>query len=86
MEIQAAFERQTGQWSSVSQTSLARLRELENSAWEAGNGAATVVTLRRIWTEGGTLYEQRANGLIGEPRVASLEEVVASEVRRVASL
>lgn len=87
-EIQAEFERQTtGQsWSSVSHTPLARLRELEKSAWDSGNGAATVVTLRRIWTEGGTLYEQRANPLIGDPKTATLEELVANEVRRVASL
>ncbi|KAJ5585084.1 uncharacterized protein N7459_004884 [Penicillium hispanicum] len=86
-EIQAEFERQTTgkPWVSVSRTSLPRLRELETAAWEAGNGAATVLTLRRIWTEGGTLYEQRANGLIGKPKTATLEEVVASEIRRVAS-
>lgn len=87
-EIQAEFERQTtGQaWSSVSNTSVARLRELEAEAWEAGNPAATVVTLRRIWTEGGTLYAQRANGLIGEPKMMTLEEVVANELKRVSSL
>lgn len=87
-EIQAEFERQTsGQsWESVSNTSVARLRELETEAWEAGNPAATVVTLRRIWTEGGTLYAQRANGLIGEPKMMTLEEVVSNEIKRVSSL
>lgn len=87
-EIQAEFERQTtGQpWESVSNTSLARLRELETAAWEAGNPGATVVTLRRIWTEGGTLYAQRANEEIGEPKMMTLEEVVANEVGRVSSL
>ncbi|KAJ5408527.1 hypothetical protein N7509_002410 [Penicillium cosmopolitanum] len=87
-EIQAEFERQTtGQpWESVSETSLERLRELEKAAWDAGNGAATVLTLRRIWAEGGTLYEQRDNGLIGEPKVMGLQEVIANEIRRVSSL
>jgi len=87
-EIQAEFERQTTgkAWDDVSRTSVARLRELETAAWEAGNPAATVITLRRIWTEGGTLYDQRANGLIGEPKMMSLEEVVANEVKRVSSL
>jgi len=87
-EIQAEFERQTtGQpWESVSETSIDRLRELEKAAWDAGNPAATVLTLRRIWTEGGTLYEQRDNGVIGEPKVMSLQEVVTNEVRRVSSL
>ena len=87
-EIQAEFERQTtGQaWESVTKTSVARLRELETEAWEAGNPAATVVTLRRIWTEGGTLYAQRANELIGEPKMMTLEDVVENEIKRVSSL
>ncbi|KAJ5760626.1 hypothetical protein N7520_007782 [Penicillium odoratum] len=84
--IQKEFERQVGGTWDVSFTSLDRLRELERKAWEEGKGTATVLTLRRIWTEGGTLYEERANGVIGEPRVMGLEEVVANEIKRVASL
>jgi hypothetical protein len=85
-EIQSLFERHIpGPWN-VSYTPLERLRELEGEAWGAGNPAATVVTLRRIWSEGGTLYEKRANELIGEPKTSSLEEVVAREVRRSSSL
>lgn len=87
-QIQAEFERQTtgAPWKDVSYTSLDRLRELETKAWEDGKPVATVLTLRRIWTEGGTLYEKRANGIIGEPKVMGLEEVVANEIKRVASL
>ncbi|KAJ5083612.1 hypothetical protein N7456_013039 [Penicillium angulare] len=86
-KIQAEFERQTGTaWKSVSFTSLERLRALETEAWEKGHPAATGVTLRRIWTEGGTLYEERGNGVIGEPAVMGLEEVVANELKRVSSL
>ncbi|KAJ5785448.1 uncharacterized protein N7503_010660 [Penicillium pulvis] len=87
-QIQAEFERQTtgAPWTDVSYTSLDRLRELEAKAWEEGKPVATVLTLRRIWTEGGTLYEKRANGIIGEPKVMGLEEVVANEIKRVASL
>ncbi|KAJ5748213.1 uncharacterized protein N7511_009909 [Penicillium nucicola] len=86
-KIQAEFERQTGQkWESVSRTSLARLRELETQAWEAGKPAATVLTLRRIWTEGGTLYAERDNKAIGEPKVMGLEEVVANEIQRGSKL
>jgi hypothetical protein len=86
-KIQAEFERQLGgqPWE-VSRTSLARLREVEVAAWEAGKPFATGVTLRRIWTEGGTLYAKRANGLIGEPKVMGLEEVVANEIARVSKL
>lgn len=85
-EIQAEFERQTTAaqpWKNVSHTSLARLRELEAAAWEDGNPVATVITLRRIWTEGGTLYQERDNGLIGEPKMMTLEEVIANEIQRV---
>ncbi|KAJ5650325.1 uncharacterized protein N7484_004048 [Penicillium longicatenatum] len=87
-QIQAEFERQTtgAPWTDVSYTPLDRLRELEAKAWEEGKPVATVLTLRRIWTEGGTLYEKRANGIIGEPKVMGLEEVVANEIKRVASL
>ncbi|KAJ5724010.1 hypothetical protein N7488_002045 [Penicillium malachiteum] len=87
-EIQAEFERQTtgAPWTDVSYTPLERLREVEKKAWDDGLGPATAVTLRRIWTEGGTLYAERANGIIGEPTVMTLEQVVANEVKRVASL
>jgi hypothetical protein len=84
-QIQAEFERQVSggsAWSDVKRVSLDRVRELETQAWEAGQPWATVVTLRRIWAEGGTLYEQRDNGLVGEPKTASLQEVVANEVKR----
>ncbi|KAF7589038.1 hypothetical protein BBP40_004826 [Aspergillus hancockii] len=83
-QIHEEFVRQTGgqPWSDVQYTSLPRLRELEDAAWEAGSPLATVFTLRRIWTEGGTLYDQRDNGLIGEPPLQTLEDVVAEEVRQ----
>jgi hypothetical protein len=83
-QIQAEFERQTGsKWDSISYTPLPRLRELEARAWENGKPAATAVTLRRIWTEGDTLYAQRDNVRVGEPRMMGLEEVVRNEICRV---
>lgn len=86
-QIQAEFERQLGgqPWN-VSRTSLEKLRKAEAAAWEAGNPATTVLTLRRIWGEGGTLYAKRANELIGEPKVMGLEDVVANEIQRVSKL
>lgn len=77
-EIQAELERQTGgePWADVQYTSLPRLRELEQQAWAEGKPYATVFTLRRIWTEGGTLYEKRDNDVIGDPKLTTLEEVV----------
>lgn len=87
-EIQAEFERQTGgqAWGDVSRTSVAVLREEERKAWDEGLPIATGITLKRIWIEGGTLTEQRANGLVGNPRMDTLEEVVANEIKRSSAL
>ncbi|KUJ07545.1 NAD(P)-binding protein [Mollisia scopiformis] len=75
LEIVAEFEKQTGgeKWS-VDYVPLEKLRELEEKAWETGNG--TGFTLRRIWAEGGTLYEKRDNGLIDGEETDSLEDAV----------
>jgi len=88
-ELVAEFERQTGgePWR-VDYTSLDRLKELEQRAWEAGEPAAGGLTLRRIWSEGGTLYEKRDNALIGrEDGLDSLQSTVkqAIEVQNRAS-
>lgn len=77
-ELVAEFERQIGggKWD-VSFTSLEQLKELEKEAWANGNPGAGGFTLRRIWAEGGTLYEQRDNGLIGmQEGVDNLESCV----------
>lgn len=63
-ELVAEFERQTGSTWTVSQTSIARVKELEAQASQAGSPAAFIFCLRRIWAEGGSLYAQRDNGLI----------------------
>ncbi|KAJ9244080.1 isoflavone reductase family protein [Paecilomyces variotii] len=76
--IQAEFEKQTGgqPWTDVQYTPLPRLRELEQQAWAQGSPSAAGCTLRRIWTEGGTLYEKRDNDVIGNPKLTTLEELV----------
>ncbi|KAE8356813.1 hypothetical protein BDV28DRAFT_40679 [Aspergillus coremiiformis] len=83
-QIHAEFERQTGgqPWTDVRYTSLSRLREVESEAWKTEKPDATGFTLRRIWTEGGTLYDQRDNTLIGEPPLQTLVDVVAEEIRQ----
>ncbi|KAF2011625.1 NAD(P)-binding protein [Aaosphaeria arxii CBS 175.79] len=81
-EILAEYEKQTGAEWEVSYTSLDKLKELEEQAWERKVPFATVFTLRRIWTEGGTLYDERDNEKIGNPRVESLEDQVRSAVRQ----
>jgi hypothetical protein len=70
------FERQTGAKWAVQYTSLDELRRLETEAWEKENPLATVYTLRRIWTEGGTLYGKMDNEAIEMARMDTLEMVV----------
>ena len=83
-EILAEFEKQTGggKWD-VSITSLTALKRLEKEAWAKQDARAVPISLRRIWTEGGTLYgEPRQNGLIGmESSVDSLESAVEEAIR-----
>lgn len=58
------FEKQTGSKWEVSYTPVDELKKLEEQAWEEDWPSKTPLTLRRIWTEGGTLYESRDNGKI----------------------
>ena len=82
-QIVAEFERQTGgsPWT-VSYTSLDQLKKIEEQAWADGNPRAGPLTLRRIWTEGGTLYEHRDNELIGmEDGMDSLQDAVKQAIK-----
>jgi hypothetical protein len=58
------FERQTGPGWTVEHTSNERLRELEKTKVENGQPLATYI-LRRIWAEGGTLYDKTDNERLG---------------------
>ena len=83
-EILAEFEKQTGgqPWT-VSNTSLDELREIEKEAWASQNHQAPLITLRRIWAEGGTLYEKTDNDLIGAVgTTSSLQEAVADAIEK----
>jgi len=85
-QILAEFEKQTGSNWDVSYVSLDKLKETEKDWWEAGQPWATGATLRRIWTEGGTLYPRdRDNGVIGNPPMEDLEwqvaEVIAAQTK-----
>ena len=82
-DIIAEFESQTGQKWNVSYISLEKLKEIEKEAWETGASYTTGATLRRIWTEGGTLYDRpRDNGLIGDPQTETLEDQVRQVIKR----
>ncbi len=81
-EIVAEYEKQTGgkPWD-VSITSLDTLKQLEKDAWSKGDFMAGAVTLKRIWTEGGTLYDHRDNGLLGlENKVDTLKDAVKDAI------
>lgn len=82
-EILKEFEKQTGgqQWK-VSYTPLETLKKLEKEAMDAEKPYAVGFTLRRIWSEGGTLYEKRDNHLIeGQDVVETLAEAVAEAIK-----
>jgi hypothetical protein len=80
-EIVAEFEKQTGDKWDVSYTSIERLRELEKEAYAKGDPAATIFTLRRLWAEGGTIYEKRDNDLIDGNDMESLADTVRGSIQ-----
>ena len=75
-EVLAEYEKQVGTKFDVQYVPLDELRELEQEAWEKHGLGATVFILRRIWTEGGTLYETRDNERIGVGEMETLGDVV----------
>jgi hypothetical protein len=76
-EVLDEFEKQTGgsKWE-VTHTPLDKVREMEAEAWEAERTGATGITLRRIWAEGGTLYDKNDNELVGLKEGENLETLV----------
>ncbi|KAH6637775.1 hypothetical protein C7974DRAFT_306960 [Boeremia exigua] len=76
----AEFEAQTGGAWEVDYVGLEELRAREKRAWEEDKPTKTVFTLRRIWIEGGTLYERRDNGEVG---LEEGLETLADQVRDV---
>ncbi|KAH8817426.1 isoflavone reductase family protein [Xylogone sp. PMI_703] len=81
-EILREFEKQTGSTWKVSFTPLDELKKLEQEAWASGDPAATVYTLRRIWTEGGTLYDKIDNEAIGVTVTDTLESTVKKAIEK----
>lgn len=81
-EILAEYEQQTGSKWERSYTSVERLKEIEKEEYQVYSALATVVTLRRIWTEGGTLYKFYDEGILGEIETETLESQVTSNIRK----
>ncbi|KAL8281592.1 hypothetical protein RB600_005157 [Gaeumannomyces tritici] len=82
-QVLAEYEKQTGgsKWK-VAKTPLDQYRQMEQKAWEEGDAKATMLTLRRIWAEGGTLYDKNDNELLemGEGELDSLEVAVKRQL------
>ncbi|KAL4881791.1 hypothetical protein BJY04DRAFT_54056 [Aspergillus karnatakaensis] len=81
LEIVEEFEKQTGDKWTVEYTPLDELKQLEKEAWDQGASYATGFTLRRIWAEGGTLYERRDNPDIDADNTVTLSEAVKDAIR-----
>ena len=79
-EILAEYEKQTNSKWEVSYTSIERLREIEKEEYQIYSPMATVVTLRRIWTDGGTLYKFYDDSILGEVDSETLESQVAANI------
>jgi nucleoside-diphosphate-sugar epimerase len=79
-DILDELEKQTGDKWSVTSHSLQQLKDAENKAWSEGSPTAVTYTLRRIWSEGGTLYDKTDNESIGLKD--SELETLADGVRR----
>ncbi|KAJ4136366.1 hypothetical protein NW768_003979 [Fusarium equiseti] len=82
-EILEELEKQTGgdSWT-VENYTLDELRKAEKKGWNEGNSNATSYTLRRIWAEGGTLYEKTDNEKIGlkDEDLETLEDAVRRQL------
>lgn len=67
-QVLAEYEKQTGSKWKVSYVPLTKLRGVEKKLWEEKDPRATVLCLRRIWAEGGTLYDKIDNEALGLKR------------------
>ncbi|KAF2827552.1 NAD(P)-binding protein [Ophiobolus disseminans] len=81
-EVLAEFEKQTGAKWEVSYTPIDVLKKAEKEAWEKDSPVKTVYTLRRIWNEGGTLYEESDNGKIGFKGTETVEEQIRKIIKK----
>jgi len=81
-EILKEFERQTNSEWTVSNVHLDQFKQLEAEAWETGASMAPIYTVRRIWTEGGTLYDHYDNELIGATEMDTLEDAVRMAIEK----
>ena len=80
-EILAEYEQQTGCKWEKSYTPVERLKQIEKEEYQVYSPLATVVTLRRIWTEGGTLYKFY-DDMVLQIESETLESQIAANIRK----
>jgi len=81
-EVLEEYEKQTKSKWEVSYTSLEKLKEMEEQAYAQNSPLAALHTLRRIWTEGGTLYTFRDNELLGDVETETVAEQVRQNIEK----
>jgi len=81
-DVLEQYENQTGGKWDVSYTPLEELKKAEQDAWETDSPLKTVYTLRRIWTEGKTLYQESDNSKIGFKEPETMEEQVRKVIEK----
>jgi len=80
-DILAEYEKQTGAKWEKEYVPLEQVKKLEEEAWDQGLPWATGFTLKRIWTEGGTLYESRDNEAVGFTKPDTLADAVVESIK-----
>lgn len=81
-DVLEQFEKQTGGKWNASYTPLEELKKAEKDAWEYDSSFKTGYTLRRIWTEGKTVYQESDNNKIGFKEPETIEEQVRKVIKR----
>lgn len=81
-EILEEYEAQTGQSWKKSYTDIKKIKTMEKEAYQIYSPLATVLTLRRIWTEGGTLHKFYDDSLLGFVETETLESQVQLNIAK----
>ena len=85
-EILAEYERQTCRTWQKSYTDVKTIKRMEKEAYEVHSPLAAVMTLRRIWTEGGTLHKFYDDSLLGYVKTDTLSEQVTLNIAKQTGL
>lgn len=81
-EILAEHETQTRQKWNTQYTDAKTLKVMEKQAYQVYSPLATVLTLRRIWTEGGTLHKFYDDSLLGFVETETLADQVRLNIAK----